>query len=145
MIVPIAGIALLLALAAAVLWQERRRIPEGSIVYGVEDSILYVRQRLSDEARAALKSSDVRRILEWSVRYLQDPDVRAASENPPVAGGLEAAQYVQDRSFEAGFAYDGDLILEVLKAQNEYLAALGALGSPVADQETADGEESGRR
>lgn len=134
---------MLVALAAAVLWQERRRLPERSIVYSVEDSLLFVRQRLGEEARAELKTGDIRRILEWSVRYLQDPEIRAASSEPPVAGGVAAARYVQDRCLSAGFAYDGPLILEVLAAQSEYLAGLGALGEPVTGDDRVDADDSG--
>ena len=130
-IVAVIGFALLLALALAVAWQERRRVPERSITYGVEESIDFVRGRLSPKSLAALGEGDVRRILEWSVRYLQDPGVREGRDEPPVAGGVEAAYYVQDRAFEMGFSYDGDLIAEVMEAQTEFLAALGAVGDEV--------------
>ena len=94
----------------------------------------YVRSGLSDDARTVLKEVDVRRILEWSIHYLQDPDVRAQTDEPRVAGGIEVTRYVQNRTREAaGIAYDGDLILEVLRLQNEYLAVLGAVGDAVAD------------
>jgi hypothetical protein len=132
-IVALTGVVLLIVLAAAVAWQEHRQLPERSIVYGVEESIDFVRSRLSDEARTVLKAADVRRMLEWSVRYLQDPSARAEGDGPPVAGGVEAAGYVQERSIEAGIAYDGSLILEVLRLQNDYLASLGAVGDVVAD------------
>ena len=142
-IVALVGVALLIALTLAVAWQERTRLPERSIVYGVEDSIDYVRSRLSDEARSVLKAADVRKMLEWSIRYLQDPDVRAQADEPPVAGGVEVARYVQDRSLEgAGIAYDGELILEVLRLQNDYFAVLGAVGDPVADDDN-DPDEIG--
>lgn len=134
-IVALVGVALLIALALAVVWQERSQLPDRAIVYGVEESIEYVRRMLSTEARSVLKAADVRRMLEWSVRYLQDPEVRARSDEPLVAGGVDAAVYVQDRSLEASFAYDGDLILEVLRLQNEYLASLGALGDPVEEND----------
>jgi hypothetical protein len=52
---------------------------------------------------------------------------------PPIAGGLEAARYVQERSVEAGVAYDAALVLEVLELQNEFLGSLGAVGDTVAE------------
>ncbi len=130
-IVAVIGFVLLFALALAVAWQERRRDPQRTVTYGVEESIEFVRDRLSPEVLAALSEGDVRRILEWSVRYLQDPGVRLGRDEPPVAGGVEAAYYIQDRAFEMGFSYDGDLVAEVLEAQTEFLAALGAIGDEV--------------
>lgn len=130
-IVAVIGMVLLLALALAVAWQERRRALDRTVTYGVEESIEFVRARLGAEARAALGDGDVRRILEWSIRYLQDPAVREGGDEPPVAGGFEAAHYIQDRAFEMGFSYDGELVGEVLAAQVEFLAALGAVGDAV--------------
>ncbi len=139
-IVALVGAALLLALALAMVWQQRSQLPDRAIVYGVEESIEYVRRTLNPDARSLLKAVDVRRMLEWSVRYLQDPEMRARSGEPLVAGGVDAAVYVQDRSLAAGFAYDGDLILEVLQLQNEYLASLGALGDPVEESDDRGGD-----
>lgn len=130
-VVALVGVALLTGLAVAVAWQERKPPPASSIVYGVEESIEFVMDHLNAETRSVLKTSDVRRMLEWSVHYLQDPSLRPSGNQPAVAGGLDAALYIQDRGVEAGVAYDGDLIVEVLGLQNEYLAALGAVGDVV--------------
>ena len=132
-IVALVGVALLIALAVAVAWQEQRRPSETAIVYGVEESIAFVNDHLSHEAAQVLKTSDVRLMLEWSIQFLQDPEVRARSDVPLVAGGRDAARFVQDRSLEAGVAYDGELVMEVLRLQNDYLASLGAVGDTVAD------------
>lgn len=129
-------LGLLLGVAVAFWWQERRRMPEREVIYGVEDALRYVTDRLSDEARSALRPSDVRRILEWELRYLQDPGVRG--DDVAVVGGLEAAQYAQEQAMAQGYPYDGALIIEVLDLQAEYLAALGALGDPVDDEEGRD-------
>jgi hypothetical protein len=134
-IVAVVFLALLLSVGIGLLWQEHRRIPEQAVIYGEEDSIEFIVPRLSEQASAHLKTADVRRILEWSVRYLQDPDLRAGLVAPPVAGGAEAAEYVQARALEAGHPYDSALILEVLDLQTEYLVAIGAVGEPV------DGDE----
>lgn len=133
--VALIGLVLLVALAFAVAWQERRRPAETAIVYSVEESVEYIHARLSEEASAALRGSDVRRILEWSVRYLQDPEVRSVRAEPPVAGGIEAATYVQERAMAAGFAYDGALIVEVLTLQTDYLRSLGAIGEEINGSE----------
>ncbi len=130
-IVAVVFLALLLSVGIGLLWQEHRRIPDRAVIYGEEDSIEFIMPRLSDDVRAQLKAADVRRILEWSVRYLQDPDLRAELETPPVAGGVEAAEYVQAKALEAGYGYDGAMILEVLDLQTDYLVAIGAVGEPV--------------
>jgi hypothetical protein len=140
-IVALVGLALLVVLALAVAWQERRRIPERAITYGVEESIAFVCARVRPETLALLRESGVRRILEWSVRYLQDPEVRSARDEPPVAGGADAAGYVQDGVLAMGFAYDGDLIVEVLEIQTEFLSSLGAVGEVVEGPN--DGRASG--
>jgi len=131
----LAGFFVLAAVAIAVLWQERRRPEELGILYGVEESIEFVRMNLSERTSQALKASDVRRILEWSVRYLQDPKIRIGRGQPPVAGGIEAAQYVQDQAFSLGYAYDGDLVLEVLNYQREFLVSIGAVGAQVHEND----------
>lgn len=134
-IVAVVFLALLLSVGIGLLWQEHRRIPDRAVIYGEEDSIEFIMPRLSDEVRAQLKQTDVRRILEWSVRYLQDPDLRTGREAPPVAGGAEAAEYVQVRALEQGYSYDGAMIVEVLDLQTEYLVAIGAVGDRVNGEE----------
>ncbi len=134
-IVAVVFLVLLLSVGIGLLWQEHRRIPERAVIYGEEDSIEFIMLRLSDDAGVQLKQTDVRRILEWSVRYLQDPDLRKGLEAPPVAGGVEAAEYVQARALDQGYSYDGAMIAEVLDLQTEYLVAIGAVGDPVDGQE----------
>jgi hypothetical protein len=135
-ILAIVMFGLLIGVGIAFWWQERRRMPERAVIYGVEDALGYVMAELSEEARAALRSSDVRRILEWELRYLQDPGVRGG--DVAVVGGLEAAQYAQEQAMAQGYPYDGALIIEVLDLQAEYLASLGALGDPVDADEGKD-------
>lgn len=125
---------LLIAVGGAFAWQERRPAPEGSIIYGVEDSIEFIMDGLSDETRSQLRRRDVRRILEWEMRYLQDPGLHG-DHGVPVIGGLEAAEYAQQQSLEHGSGYDGAVILEVLDLQAAYLGALGAIGAPVEADE----------
>jgi hypothetical protein len=134
-IVAVVLLVLLLSVGLGLLWQERRRTPELAVIYGEEDSIEFIMARLSDDAGSRLGTSDVRRILEWSVRYLQDPDLRTGRDAPPIAGGTEAAEYVQSQAVNQGFPYDGPLIMEVLDLQIEYLVAIGAVGDPVAEDE----------
>ncbi len=127
--------AALLGVAVAFLWQERRNRPEPVVVYGVEDAIDWVMPRLSPAADTRLGRDDVRRILAWEMRYVQDPDLRPVEE-VVVVGGLEAAEYAQRRAVAEGHPYDGDMIIEVLDLKAGYLAAIGAVGDRVAAEET---------
>lgn len=132
-IVAIASLALLVAVAFAFWWQENHRTPEREVVYGVEDALDFVMARLSEKSRLDIRRNDARRILEWELRYLQDPAIRSGAV--AVVGGLEAAQFAQDQALAQGFSYDGDAIIEVLDLQAAYLGTLGAVGEPVSAEE----------
>lgn len=117
-------------LAFGMLWQERRRVPEpsGAVVYSVEDSIDFVWDRLGEEQRSMIGRSDVRRILEWEMHYLQGARPAGAT---PVVGSVEAAEHIQRMAYEQGHAYEPASIFAVLDLQAEYLAAIGAVGGAV--------------
>jgi hypothetical protein len=123
-------LALLLAVGLGFAWQERRRLPEVARIYGVEDAVVYVTERLTGAPRGELHRHDVRRILEWSVRYLQDPRVRSDPSAPVDFAGLDMGRYVQEQAIAQGHAYEGESIRAVLVLQAEYLAAIGAIGDP---------------
>ncbi len=128
---------LLAALAAGFAWQERRSLDDDALVYSVEDSIRYVIGRLTPETAQIIRPPDVRRILEWEVRYLQDPRIRDGA-GPVVAGGLPAAEFAQESLARLGHAYDGPHIIEVLDLRAEYLGTIGAVGEPLTAAEVAD-------
>ena len=134
-VVALVLLAFLIAVGLAFGWQETRAVPEGVVVYGVEDALEFVYPRLSDAARGALTRNEVRRILEWEVKYLQNPRLREGDGEPTVVGGINAARYAQEQLIASGLPYDGPIILEVLERQGEYLAALGAVGDAVAGEE----------
>ena len=98
-------------------------------IYSVEESIEYVRRHLDPEIKDGLLVVDLRRILEWAVRYLQDPT--AWEGDAPVVGSTEMAQFVQNEAFAAGYAYDASVIIAILDRQAEYLGSIGAIGGAV--------------
>lgn len=123
--------------AFAFAWQERRSRAEDVSIYSVEDSIAFVVERLSPETAVNVKPKDVRRILEWEVRYLQDPAVRD-QEEAVIAGGLPSAEYAQEALITMGYPYDGPEIIEVLDLRSQYLASIGAIGEALTADEIAD-------
>jgi hypothetical protein len=121
--------ALVFAFGIAMFWQESRRMRHRETIYGVEDSIEFIWEGLGED-KLDLKKSDVRRILEWEMHYLQKPELWE-EDGQPVVGGEAAAAYTQERSFEEGFSYEPEQIYAVMDLQAEYLVAIGAVGDIV--------------
>ncbi|MGI9667546.1 MAG: hypothetical protein ACR2N2_10640, partial [Acidimicrobiia bacterium] len=87
----------LLAFGVAMFWQESKRMRQPAAIYGVDDSVEYVWEGLGED-KMGLKRGDVRRILEWEMYYLQQPDLWE-EDGPPVVGGEAAAAYAQEKAF----------------------------------------------
>ncbi len=121
-----------LAFGIAMFWQESKRMSHRETIYGVEDSIEFIWEGLGED-RHDLSKGDIRRILEWEMRYLQQPDLWEA-DGQPVVGGEASAAYAQEMSLEAGYAYQPEQIYAVLDLQALYLEAIGAIGD-AADPE----------
>jgi hypothetical protein len=121
--------ALVFAFGIAMFWQESRRMQHRETIYGVEDSIEFIWEGLGED-KIGLKKSDVRRILEWEMHYLQKPELWE-EDGQPVVGGEAAAAYTQEQSFEEGYAYEPEQIYAVMDLQAEYLVAIGAVGDIV--------------
>ncbi len=125
----IALVLVLLVFAVGMLAQEHgRRVDDGVTVYGVDDAVVYVWERLPEATARSIDQTDIRRILEWEMLYLQQPSKR---DGPAVVGGVDAAEFVQERSYANGHAYEPDVIFAVLDLQADYLRAIGAVGGPV--------------
>jgi hypothetical protein len=120
---------LVFAFGIAMFWQESRRMQHREAVYGVEDSIEFIWDGLGED-KLGLKKSDVRRILEWEMHYLQKPELWEEN-GQPIVGGEAAATYTQQKSLEAGHAYEPEQIYTVMDLQAAYLQAIGAVGDIV--------------
>ncbi|MDP8957882.1 MAG: hypothetical protein M3N51_01485 [Actinomycetota bacterium] len=127
--------ALLLGIAAALLWQEtRRRSFHPAREYLLEEAVGFVHARLPEPTRSRLDDDDVRRILEWEVLYLQGRGPGGVR----VAGGAEAVRYVRERAARVqGVEYREEDIDEVLRGEAGYLMAIGAVGGPVGEAQSA--------
>jgi hypothetical protein len=54
-----------------------------------------------------------------------------------VLGGDAAVAYVLERTSRQGFDYEESVVREVLELQAAYMASIGAIAEPVADEERA--------
>ncbi len=117
---------LVLAFGVAMFWQESKRLQHTTAIYGVEDSIEFVWDVLGGD-NLGLSKSDVRRILEWEMHYLQQPHLWEG-DGTAVVGGEASAVYIQDHALAAGYPYEPEQIYAVLDAQADYLRAIGAIG-----------------
>jgi len=119
----------LVVFGAGMLIQEHgRRVDDGVAVYGVDDAVIYVWERLPAEMVSSVDRADIRRMLEWEMVYLQQP---AKRDGPAVVGGVDAAEFVQESAYASGHVYEPEAIFTVLDLQADYLRAIGAVGSPV--------------
>ena len=126
-------VGVLLVIVALVVWQEARRKPSyDPLEYVVEDAVKHIQARLPEES--SLTRSDIRRILEWEVFYLQGL-AQEDRRNPvdTVAGGHDASvEYIASEIEEKhGVSYAQEDIESVLRLEADYLMAIGAVGEPV--------------
>lgn len=126
--------AVFLLVVAALLWQEaKRRTFDEGYVYVVDDAVDFIHGRLDDPS---FRRSDVKRIIEYEIFYLQGL-AQENRRNPVevVAGGSEAAvAYIAGRIAEVhDVSYPLEQIRSVLALEAEYLRSIGAVGEPVED------------
>ncbi|MGB7860223.1 MAG: hypothetical protein WBM90_06970 [Acidimicrobiia bacterium] len=126
-------VGVLLVIIALVVWQEAQRRPSYEpLEYVVEDAVKHVHAGLGEGS--SLTRSDIRRILEYEVFYLQGL-AQDDRKNPveTVAGGHEASiEYIRDEIVaKNGVTYSSVDIEEILQLEADYLMAIGAVGEPV--------------
>lgn len=127
----------LLVIGAMMIWQEARRRPSYEpLEYVVNDAIKHIAARLPEDMD--LSNTDIRRMLEWEVYYLQGL-AQDDRKNPveTVAGGHElSVEYIADQiRTNHDVSYSQEEIAEVLRLEADYLVAIGAVGEPVGEDE----------
>ena len=130
-------VGVLLVIVAMMVWQESKRRPSYEpLEYVVNDAVKHVAERLPGDS--GLKNSEIRRILEWEVFYLQGlAQERRKDPVETVAGGHEmSVEYIAEQiRSKHGVSYTHEEIADVLRLEADYLVAIGAVGDPVADDE----------
>lgn len=120
--------AAMLVIVAALVWQEARGGAGGGPHYLLDEAVEFVLGRLSDGATARLGGDGVRDLLLWGIEEHQR---LAEAGGAAVYGSGDVLEALMDRSqHERGEAYDPVDIAEVIAAESEYLAAIGAVGDP---------------
>lgn len=128
-------VGLFLVIAALVVWQESNRRPGYEpLTYVIEDAVKHVEAGLAAEGRIGLKRTDIRRIIEWEVFYLQG--LGQKNRKKPVetiAGGHElSVEYIVDQIEEKhGISYSSADVADVLRYEADYLIQIGAVGEAV--------------
>ncbi len=128
-------VAVLLGLAAAMVWQEAVKRPDAEpLTYALEDAVKFVHDGFGPDP--ALTRDDVLRILEWEVIYLQGVSPRSSGTLAAVrvGGSEDAVQFIgRQITRRSGPRYTTDAIRVVLEGEAEYLASIGALGPMVEE------------
>lgn len=128
-------VAALLAIAAAMVWQEAVKRPGAEpLTYVLEDAVAFVDTALGPTS--PLTRDDVRRILEWEVIYLQGVSPRSGGPLAPVrvGGSDDAVRFIAGQiDRRSGPRYGAGAIRAVLEHEAEYLLSIGALGATVEE------------
>lgn len=133
LVVLLVGVFLLIV--ALVVWQEAKRRPSyDPLEYVIEDAVRHVEAGLQAEGNDTLRKSDIRRILEWEVYYLQGLAQKDRG-NPveTVAGGHQASidYIIEQIASKHGVSYAQNDVEDVLRYEADYLVAIGAVGEAV--------------
>ncbi len=128
-------VGLFLLIAALVVWQESTRRPGYEpLTYVIEDAVKHIEAGLTAEGKTGLKRTDIRRIIEWEVFYLQGLG-QEDRKNPveTVAGGHESSvEFIVGQIEEKhGVTYTSGDVADVLRYEADYLTRIGAVGEAV--------------
>lgn len=132
--------AIFLLIVATLVWQEARsRTYDEGVVYVIDDAIGFIGERLPADVSDRVRRSDIQRILEWEIFYLQGlAQKRRSQPVETIAGGDGAAvSYITGQIAEKhGVTYDAGDVAAVLRLEAEYLVSIGAVGNMVEGEET---------
>jgi hypothetical protein len=126
--------AVLLVIVAALVWQESGERGRKQRQYLLDEAAEFVFGRLSADAGSRLGIDDVRDLLFWGIEEHQR---RAEAGDLAVYGSGDVLEALMERSrSERGEAHDPVDIAEVIAAETEYLAVIGAVGDAVVGEDS---------
>ncbi len=135
-------LAVFLVVVAALVWQEgKNKTYDEGHVYVVDDAVRFIEAELES---STLRTSDIKRIIEYEVFYLQGlAQKRRRNPVDVIAGGSDAAvEYIQAQIADThGVSYPLEDIRAALAHEAAYLASIGAVGEPVTDENRGGVEE----
>ena len=128
------GLVAMLVIQEGPKWRFRTREP---YEYVLTDASRWVWARLSENARGALRQSDVLRILEWQVFYLQESvkGVPRGAGSVIVGDTPEAIAFIVEGAASQNAVYPPEVVGEVLEHEATYLQSIGAVAEPVKEDE----------
>jgi hypothetical protein len=108
-------------------------------VFDLEEAVQYIAERLPPDVTAELSYDDVAAVVAWHLDYLENKGVAGRSDHdldelptgPTVTDDDESVAYVIGRANDAGMELQDVHVFEVLEAEQQYLRAIGAIGSEV--------------
>jgi hypothetical protein len=129
------AVGLVIGIAAIFVIREAGRIADEPppALFDPDDAFDFVVEELPDEVAATLTPADVRRILDFEVEFLQQPEDVGNGSNAHltsavVFGGPETTAYILERAAATGEAYLAEQVHAVMETQLRYLRAIGAVG-----------------
>lgn len=126
------GLVAMLVIQEGPKWRFRSREP---LEYVLTDATEWVWSRLSASGRSGLQRTDVLRILEWQVFFLQESvkGVPRGEASVIVGDTPQAVDFIVAGASSQGVEYSPESIAEVLEWQGTYLESIGAVADPVKE------------
>lgn len=105
-------------------------------IYDRDEAVDYVAELLPDDVTAQLSYEDLAVLLQFHLDYLESRGVahaqgEDAAAGPAVASEDDALAYVIGRASDAGPAAEDVWIAQVIAGNEQYLRAIGAIGTPI--------------
>lgn len=126
--------------AVMVLQEARTRRRPAERAYVIDDAIDHALESVDPDVRDRVGKVGVRRIIEWSVHYLQglaEPGARRRGVTVVAGGEGGAIDYIVGELAKRGHAYAHEDVAAVLATEADYLHSIGALGAVVDEAELA--------
>ena len=115
-------------------------------LYDRGEAVDFVADLLPDDVTAQLTYDELAQLLQWHLDYLEERGVARAqgvdnvASGPLVAAEDDALAFVIGKSTEAGLEVDDVWVVQVIQGNENYLEAIGAIGSELSMPEDPTGK-----